>query len=163
NLRTYQRQSRALMDGLSLDVFEVVGPDPPVTQKEVALIKPHLTGDLESPEPRQLRALAAKFPNDVFYTFEDVKREGQPAELLVGEAVRIAVDEATSYTLPVLGGRAITDELLESMRRPGVDLRVVKAASQKPFLNAKHADWDHFASDPPRRVPLLGPDGQPVA
>ena len=166
SLRNYQRQSRVLMEGLSLDVFEVVGPDPPVTVKEVALIKPHLPGDAETAEVRPLRALAAKFPNEVFYTFEDIKREGQPiTEVLVGEAVRIAVDDQSSYTVPVLGGRAILDDILESVRgrQQNVDLRVIKRATGKPILAAKHANWDTFAADLPRRIDLPGPDGQAVA
>jgi two-component system, NtrC family, nitrogen regulation sensor histidine kinase NtrY len=166
SLRNYQRQSRVLMEGLSLDVFEVVGPDPPVTVKEVALIKPHLPGDAETAEARPLRALAAKFPNEVFYTFEDIKREGQAiTEVLVGEAVRIAVDDQSSYTVPVLGGRAILDDILESVRgrQQNVDLRVIKRATGVPILAAKHANWDTFAADSPRRIDLPGPDGQPVA
>jgi two-component system, NtrC family, nitrogen regulation sensor histidine kinase NtrY len=166
SLRNYQRQSRVLMEGLSLDVFEVVGPDPPVTVKEVALIKPHLPGDAETAEARPLRALAAKFPNEVFYTFEDIKREDQAmTEVLVGEAVRIAVDDQSSYTVPVLGGRAILDDILESVRgrQQNVDLRVIKRATGKPILAAKHPDWDKFAADSPRRIDLPGPDGQPVA
>jgi signal transduction histidine kinase len=166
NLRSYQRQSKVLMEGLALDVFEVVGPDPPVTNKEVALLKPHLAGDAETIELRPLRALAAKFPSEVYYTFEDVKREGAgTTELLVGEAVRIAVDDASGYSVPVLGGRALVEDVLESVRghQQNIDLRVIKRATGKVILEPKHREWDRFAADTPRRIDLPGPDGQAVA
>jgi len=158
NRRTAQRrlreQSGLFMRGLSLDILAITGPDDRVK------IAPHFRGELDSGKP-EIRQLAEATKGAAFFARDKVMTASTIETVLVAEAAKTATDRG--YTVAVLAGRRVTDDMLASVRRPGrVDARIV-TPSGEVLLPPAEKDWASLAKDPPLRTPLVGPDGTPVA
>ncbi len=160
--RKLNEQAKPVMDGLSLDVLKITGPD------DVVIVTPHFRGDLAEPGP-EVRERATGTRGQPFFVREKVTREliqggttsTSKITILVAEAARVATD--MGFSIPLLAGRRVGPELLQTVRRPSrIDARIV-APDGTVLVPGAEKDWRALAKDPPIVVPLLGPelDGKP--
>jgi signal transduction histidine kinase len=148
-------QGGPAMRGLSLDVLAITGPD------DLMLVSPHnrtLTR-LEHPEVRER---AMKTGGKPYFTIEKIFTGAGVESVLVAEGAQMSARDS-GYSVALWAGRRVGDDLLDAVRgRKDVDARIV-TPSGSVLLRSNRQDWSAFSKDAPIRVPLLGPDNQPVA
>ena len=151
-LKSLREQGGQEMRGFSLQVLTVTGPDDRV------LITPHYR-DATDDVNATVRERAMKNPGTYFANAQI--RTGPTVEtVLVAESSHMSRKDGAAVA--VSAGRRVTDKMLVGIRRPGrVDARVVDAKGQVILPPSK--DWEKIAKDAPIVVPMLGPDGKPVA
>ncbi|HEX4419079.1 MAG TPA: ATP-binding protein [Kofleriaceae bacterium] len=154
-------QSGPLMRGLSLDVLTITD------KADRVLCSPHAPGKIgesNHPEVRE-RATGAAAKAGAFFVREDITKGLVSETALVVEASGIAQDGV--YAVAVAVGRRVKDDILSAVRTdPRADARIVAAGgatSGEVLVPPVAKDWAQVSQDPPIRVPLLGPDGTPVA
>jgi signal transduction histidine kinase len=151
--RRLERRAGALMRGLGLDILFLTDGANRV------LVAPHYRAAVGEAHSRHSRR-AARLKGAAYYTSEPTIKGGKVRQLLVVESARTVRDGAHQVT--VVGGRVIGHELLEAVRLPGsIDARIVDAKGN--VLAAATENWKTFSESPPFRLPLAGPDGEPVA
>jgi two-component system nitrogen regulation sensor histidine kinase NtrY len=157
------------MRGQSLQVMTITDAN------DLILCAPHATGKIGESNHPEVRAAATRKPagkprdgqgsNAAFFVREDITRSDGATTVstpvLVAEASRIAQDGV--YQVAVAAGRQISTDLLVGVRiAHSSDARVV-AATGEELIPPRDKDWAQLSKDPPIRVPLYGPDDQPVA
>ena len=152
-LKSLREQGGQVMRGLSLQVLTVTGPDDRV------LITPHYRDATDDVNPL-VRERAVK-TNGAAYFVNDQIRTGPTVEtVLIAQAAHLSRKDG--FTVALSAGRRVTDRMLAGIRRQGrVEARVVDAKGTVVLPPTK--DWASISKDPPISVPLLGPDGNPVA
>jgi len=148
-----RKRGNGEMASASLDLLLLVGED------DTILVAPHSTASEDEDDPtRAPRGRTLR--GQSFYTTEQFWPQGsdRPAQKLVVESIQIA--RGKTHRIVVVGGRIITPGLLELVRQPGVDARLVSSDGAELF--PPQGRWDAVAGDL-IRVPLPGPDGSPVA
>ena len=152
-LKSLREQGGQVMRGLSLQVLTVTGPDDRV------LITPHSRDATDDVNPL-VRERAVK-TNGAAYFVNDQIRTGPTVEtVLIAQAAHLSRKDG--FTVALSAGRRVTDRMLAGIRRQGrVEARVVDAKGTVVLPPTK--DWASISKDPPISVPLLGPDGTPVA
>jgi two-component system nitrogen regulation sensor histidine kinase NtrY len=151
-----REQSGPVMHGLSLDVLMI-------TDKfDRVLCAPHAPGKIGESNHPEVRERAAGTKGRAYFVREDVTKDLVSETVLVAEASRTAQDGV--YSVAVAVGRRVQIDLLRAVRSgPGhVDARVVGVGGEV-LIASLTKDWAAFSRDAPIRVPLLGPDGSPVA
>ena len=160
--RKLNEQAKPVMDGLSLDVLKITGPD------DVVIVTPHYRPDLAEVEP-EVRQRATGTHGQPYFVREQVTRElvqggttsTSKATILVAEAARVATD--SGFSIPLLAGRRVGPELLQTVRRPArIDARIV-APDGTVIVPGAEQDWGALAKDPPIVVALVGPAQEPIA
>ncbi|MBA3461672.1 MAG: HAMP domain-containing protein [Deltaproteobacteria bacterium] len=152
-LKSLREQGGQVMRGLSLQVLTVTGPDDRV------LITPHYRDATDDANP-MVRDRAVKTSGTAYYVNEQVRTGPTVETVLVVESAHLSRKDG--FTVALAAGRKVTDKLLAGIRRQGrVDARVVDMKGQVLLPPSK--DWAKIAKDPPIVMPLLGPDGKPVA
>jgi signal transduction histidine kinase len=152
-LKTLREQAGQEMRGLSLQVLTVTGPDDRV------LLTPHYRDATDDTNPT-VRDRAMKTSGTMYFVNDQIRTGPTVETVLVAESSHLSHKD--SFTVAVSAGRRVTDRLLLGIRRPGrVDARVVDPKGQIVLPPSK--DWAKIAKDAPITVPLLGPDGKPVA
>lgn len=155
-----REQSSSFMRGLSLDVLTITD------ETDRILCAPHAPGKIgESNHPevreRASRGASGRKPGAAFFVGEDITTGLKSETVLVAEASGIALDG--TYAVAVAVGRRIGKDLLDAVRTESrVDARIV-AANGTVLVPANTNDWSQLSQDPPLVVPLVGPDGKPVA
>ncbi|HET9621777.1 MAG TPA: ATP-binding protein [Kofleriaceae bacterium] len=155
-------QSLPLMRGLSLDVLTITD------KTDRVLCAPHApgkTGESNHPEVREraTRTVPRQKPGEAFFVREDITIDLKSETALVAEASAIAQDG--TYAVAVAAARRVTSDLLVAVRTDArVDARIV-GADGTVVVPAKNSDaeWAQLSHDPRQDVPLLGPDGKPIA
>src|SRR5687767_9223821 len=131
SLKKLREQGGPVMRGLSLDILTITGPD------EVVLISPHFraaTGERMEKVSQRAHATGGKA-----YFVRDKVMTGPSIEtVLAAQAAQLSRDQG--YTVAVWAGRKITDEMLATLRRPGVDARIV-APTGELLLAPATKDW----------------------
>jgi signal transduction histidine kinase len=153
-LDKYRARGNSEMVAAGLDMLLLVEAD-----EHTILVAPHYESSQDDDDPtRAPRARTLKGKS--FYTMEQFwpKGKDKPRSQLVVESVQIA--RGKTHRMAVVGGRIITPSLLELVRRPGVDARLVSPDGEEIFPPS--GSWDAVAGEL-IRVPLPGPDGTPVA
>ncbi|MBL0212709.1 MAG: HAMP domain-containing protein [Myxococcales bacterium] len=152
-LKSLREQAGQVMRGLSLQVLTVTGPDDHV------LITPHYRDATDDVNPT-VRDRAIKTSGTSYFVNAQIRTGPTVETVLVAESSHLSRKDG--FTVALSAGRRVTDKLLAGIRRPGrVDARVVDVKGQLVLPPSK--DWAKIAKDPPITVPLLGPDGKPVA
>ena len=147
-----REQSGQVMRGFLFDILTITGPD------DVVLVSPHLHGELGIPKP-EVRKRALATGGKAYFARDKVMTPTTLATVLVCESAQLAHDGA--YSVALWAGRRVPDDFLASVRRPGVDARVVTPTNE--VLLPSTGDWAKLAKDALIKEPLLGPDGTPVA
>ena len=151
-------QAGSLMLMLSLDVLTITD------RSDRVLCSPHAPGmNGESNHP-EIRERATRSAGRAFFVREQITRERGAQTVsetvLVAEASRIAQDGV--YAVAVAAGRRVQDDLLLAVRGDRLaDARIVASTGEILVPPAKR--WATGSPDAPIQVPLLGPDGLPVA
>ncbi len=157
--RWLKEQAGPTMRGLSLEVLTITGPD------DVVLVSPHYRAKIGDPNPLPIVRQRAEATSGSPYFAHDTIMTGRTVEtVLVVESARLSHDTESGYTVALWAGKKVSDELLQPLYLPGVDARIVTPTGEL-VLPPKNGDaeWAQLAKDPPIRVPMLGPDHQPVA
>jgi two-component system nitrogen regulation sensor histidine kinase NtrY len=136
------------------------------------LCAPHATGKIGESNHPEIRERASRNPAgegralaSAFFVREDITRSDAnktiSESVLVAEASRIAQDGV--YQVAVAAARGIPADLLMAVRVPrSSDARVI-ATTGEQLIAPSGTDWAQLVQDVPIAVPLLGPDGKPVA
>ena len=154
--QTLRDQSGPLMRGLSLDVLTITD------KADRVLCSPHAPGKIgESNHPEVRLRAGRSAAGGAFFAREDITKGLVSETSLVVEASGIAQDGV--YAVAVAVGRRITDDMLSAVRTdPRADARIVTTTGEVLIPPARK-DWAQLSQDRPLEVPLLGPDGTPVA
>ncbi|HEU4731627.1 MAG TPA: ATP-binding protein [Kofleriaceae bacterium] len=159
--QSLRQDSEPVMQGLSLDVLMITD------KEDRVLCAPHAPGKIgESNHPeireRADRTRDAKGKDAAYFVREDITTGLVSETVLVVEASRIAQDGV--YAVAVAVGRRVQDDLLAAVRSDParVDAQIAASTGEivVPFRNKGSAAVPH---DELITVPLLGPDGKPVA
>jgi signal transduction histidine kinase len=159
-----EEQQFQAVRALSLDTLVVTSP------ADIVLATPHNRALLNTRLPI-VKERATLTGGEPYFVRENIQTEAtsKPRGLavetvLVVEAARLS-ERDQGYSVALWAGRRVGDELLAAVRLPGrfkVDARIV-APSGELLVPPKGTDWDELAKRPLIRMPLLGPDGTPVA
>jgi two-component system nitrogen regulation sensor histidine kinase NtrY len=152
-LKALREQGGQVMRGLSMHVLTVTGPD------DIVLITPHYR-DATDDVNAQVRQRAIKTGGAPYFVNDQVRIGPTVETVLVAQAAHLARKDG--YTVALWAGRKVTADLLDTVRRPGVDARVVDPTG-RIILPPVGKDWASLTTDPPLRVGLPGPDGVDVA
>ena len=145
------------MKGLGLDILTVTGPD------NVVVVSPHFHGKINDPNAvPALRQFAEATGGKPFYTRDQIWTGHTAERLLVVESAQVAGEPR--YSVVVVAGKRVTDDLLALVRETGTDARIVLPSGEVmiPPANGEE-DWAKRAAEGPIRTALPGPDGAPVA
>ena len=157
--RRIREQAGPTMKGLSLDLLTVTGPE------DTVLVSPHYRARIGDPNPVPLVRHRAETTNGKpFFTLDSIWTGHTVETVLVIESAQVA--RYNRYTVAVIAGKRVTDDLLTLMRSEGADTdaRIVGTAGEVMLAPiGGEAGWAKLAKDPPIRVPMLGPEGAPVA
>jgi signal transduction histidine kinase len=160
--------STTKMQSLGLDTFTITGEF--AKQRDQVLVSAHDYSALLAERQPVIAERARATSGRAFFACESVRAASSNQTILVAEAAQFASNPRS--TVAVQAGRRVTDDLLRSVRRDDryrvdryrVDARVVAARGCGPLEPASQSEWDAMAAkESPIRVPLLGPDGAPVA
>ena len=155
-LKKLREQGGPVMRGLSLDIMTVTGPP-----DDTVLISPHFRAATGEPMPI-VHQRATATGGTAYFTRDKIMTGPSVETVFAVEAAQLSRDQG--YTVAVWAGRKITDDMLATVRRDGrVDARIVAAGNSPEVLLPPAQDWKSLAVDAPSRIPLPGPDGQPVA
>jgi two-component system, NtrC family, nitrogen regulation sensor histidine kinase NtrY len=154
--REARERSGPFMRGLSLELLTITGPD------DVVQVAPHYRAKIGDVD-KTVRELATAHAGAAFYAIEStMSPTGRTKEnVLVAEAAQLSRGEG--YTVALVAGRRIVDDLLKSLRSSRVDARIVSADGRDVLIPAGRPDWAVIASDPLMKTELKGADGKPVA
>ncbi|MDB4963112.1 MAG: integral rane sensor signal transduction histidine kinase [Myxococcales bacterium] len=152
-LKGLREQGGQVMRGLSMHVLTVTGPD------DVVLITPHYR-DATDDVNAQVRQRAIKTGGAPYFVNDQVRVGPTVETVLVAQSAHLARKDG--YTVALWAGRKVTADLLDTVRRPGVDARVVDPTG-RTILPPVGKDWASLTKDPPLRIGLPGPDGVDVA
>ena len=157
--RQIREQAGPTMKGLSLDILTVTGPD------DTVLVSPHYRARIGDPNPMPVvRQRAEETKGQPFFTRDSIWTGHTVEIVLVVESAQIA--RYNRYSVAVMAGKRVTDDLLSLMRSAGIDTDARIALPSGEVLlppSSGEAGWKKIAKDPPIRVPMLGADGAPVA
>jgi two-component system nitrogen regulation sensor histidine kinase NtrY len=155
--RRIREQAGPTMKGLSLDILTVTGPD------DTVLVAPHYRARIGDPNPvASVRQRAEATKGKAFSTRDSIWTGHTVETVLVIESAQIA--RYNRYSVAVIAGKRVTDDLLSFMRGADTDARIVGVTGDivLPPISGD-AGWGKLAKDPPLRVAMLGPEGAPVA
>ena len=159
-LRELREQSGSVMRVLALDILELTGPTSEAD--DTVLLAPHDRAAIGEAEPR-VRALAKQTNGEPYFVREKVWSSSAMETILALEVAHLSYD--SGYSVALIAAHRVGDDLLASVRRPGrfeVDARVVTPKGEV-LLPASTQHWGALTKDPPSRIALNGPDGNPVA
>ncbi len=155
--RRIREQAGPTMKGLSLEILTVTGPD------DTVLVAPHYRARVGDPNPvPSVRERAEATKGKAFFTRDAIWTGHTVETVLVIESAQIA--RYNRYSVAVIAGKRVTDDLLSFMRGTDTDARIVGSAGEilLPPLSGD-AGWAKLAKDPPLRVAMRGAEGAPVA
>jgi signal transduction histidine kinase len=155
--RHLREQEIPTMKGLSLDILTVTGPD------DIVIVSPHYRGKINDPNPMPvMRQRAEATGGTPFFTRDSIWTGHTAENVLVIESAQVARD--AHYSVVVVAGKRVTDDLLSLELGDATDARVVLPSGEVLFP-PKNGDaaWAKLAKDPPIRTAMPGPDGNPVA
>jgi len=155
--RKLRERSGPFMDGLSLEVLTITGPD------DVVQVSPHYRAKIGDVD-KSVRELATTHGGSAYYAIESTMRvNGRTKEnVLVAEAAQLSRGEG--YTVALAVGRRVGEDLLTTLRSKLVDARIVSADGKDVLLQpSPKTNWSDFPSEKLLRTPLKGADGKPVA
>jgi signal transduction histidine kinase len=157
-LRALRGEATLQLGSLSLDTLEITGPG--TVGDDTVLIAPHDRSAINA-EPQPAVAAHARATNGkAYFTREKVMTSSAIETILVVEAAQLAYDGTTAVA--VAAGRRVGDDLLKQVRQPGrfqVDARIVMPHEPAGTGWAGLTD----TKESPIRIPLIGPEGEPVA
>ncbi|MGN6106747.1 MAG: ATP-binding protein [Kofleriaceae bacterium] len=152
-LRQLREQGLTVLQGLSLHILTVTGPD------DAVLIAPHYRAMLGEPHP-QVRQRAVSTHGAAYFVREKIMGNASVETVLAVEAAQVS--RGGGYTVALWAGRRVTDDFLGAVRLGGrSDARIV-APNGEVLVAPQTKDWASLAVEP-IRMPLLGPDGAPIA
>jgi two-component system, NtrC family, nitrogen regulation sensor histidine kinase NtrY len=152
--RKLRERSGPFMRGLSLELLTITGPD------DVVQVAPHYRAKIGDVD-KTVRELATAHAGAAFYAIESTMTGRTKENMLVAQAAQLSRGEG--YTVALIVGRRIVDDLLKSVRSRNVDARIVTADGKDVLIPAGRKDWAAIASDTLLRTALKGADGKPVA
>jgi signal transduction histidine kinase len=155
--RHLREQEIPTMKGLSLDILTVTGPD------DIVIVSPHYRGKINDPNPMPvMRQRADATGGTPFFTRDSIWTGHTAENVLVIESAQVARD--AHYSVVVVAGKRVTDDLLSLELGDATDARVVLPSGEVLFP-PKNGDaaWAKLAKDPPIRTAMPGPDGNPIA
>jgi signal transduction histidine kinase len=155
--RDLENHSSSRMRETALDVLTITDA------ADRVLCAPHAHGKIGESNHPEVRERAELSAGKVFFVREDITTEQrgktQTASQLVAEGARVAQDGGESVAVAV--GRRVDDRLLAGVRDDAwAAARIVARGGE---LLAATGDWSGLSGDPPIRISLDGPDGQPAA
>jgi two-component system, NtrC family, nitrogen regulation sensor histidine kinase NtrY len=155
--RHLREQEIPTMKGLSLDIFTVTGPD------DIVIVSPHYRGKINDPNPMPvMRQRAEATGGTPFFTRDSIWTGHTAENVLVIESAQVARD--AHYSVVVVAGKRVTDDLLSLELGDATDARIVLPSGEVLFPpKGGEAAWTKLAKDPPIRTAMPGPDGSPVA
>jgi signal transduction histidine kinase len=159
-LRSLRGEATLKLGSLSLDTLEITGPGS--VGDDTVLIAPHDRSAINAEPQPAVAARAHTTKGKAYFTREKVMTSSAIETILVVEAAQVAYDG--SAAVAVAAGRRVGDDLLKQVRRPGrfqVDARIVTPHGEPPAGTSWAALAD--TKEGPIRIPLVGPDGEPVA
>jgi signal transduction histidine kinase len=148
--RRLREQSGPIMRGLSLDILSITGPD------DVVQVSPHYRAKVGEVDTL-VRERAASHAGAAYYVRETIMVGRAKENVLVVHAAQLS--RYQGYTVALCAGRRVGEDLVAPLRTSGVDARVVTPDGQV-LVPPVAKDW---TADAPIRMPLRGPDGNPVA
>lgn len=151
--RRLREQSGPMMRGLSLDILTITGPD------DVVQVSPHYRAKVGEVDTL-VRERAAKHAGSAYYVRDTIMTGRTKETVLVVQSAQLS--RYQGYTVALWAGRRVGDELVAPLRTSDVDARIVTPDGQT-LLPPLTKNWAALAKDAPIRMPLLGPDGVPVA
>jgi len=154
-LNDLRRQAGPIMTGLSLQTLTITDP----LDNNKVLVSPHNPGQHSQPN-REVAAQADDSKGQTFFSNDKFRNGAVVETVLVTKAARTVRDGSCKVVVSV--GRRLDHDLFVPVHTNRVDTRIV-TPTNTVVLPPTVADWNTFAKDPPIRVPLLGPDDQPVA
>ncbi|HEY5928278.1 MAG TPA: ATP-binding protein [Kofleriaceae bacterium] len=152
--RKLRERSGPFMRGLSLDLLTITGPD------DVVQVAPHYRAKIGDVD-KTIRELATAHAGAPFYAIESTMTGRTKESMLVAQTAQLSRGEG--YTVALLAGRKVSEELLKVLRSNNVDARIVTADRKMELVPAGRKDWAVLASDTLLSRPLLDADGKTVA
>jgi two-component system, NtrC family, nitrogen regulation sensor histidine kinase NtrY len=152
--RKLRERSGPFMRGLSLELLTITGPD------DVVQVAPHYRAKIGDVD-KSVRELATAHAGAAFYAVESTMTGRAKENVLVAQAAQLSRGEG--YTVALVAGRRIVDDLLKSLRSSRVDARIVTADRKDVLIPALRPDWAVIARGKLLTTPLKGADGRPVA
>jgi two-component system, NtrC family, nitrogen regulation sensor histidine kinase NtrY len=155
--RHLREQEIPTMKGLSLEILTVTGPD------DIVIVSPHYRGKINDPNPMPvMRQRAEATGGTPFFTRDSIWTGHTAENVLVIESAQVARD--AHYSVVVVAGKRVTDDLLSLELGDATDARIVLPSGEVLFPpKGGEAAWTKLAKDPPIRTAMPGPDGNPVA